>query len=203
MVTGVFTYGGEFDGEGLAQVVNQFPAVWVMFAGIKDTVRHDTRGSRFKAIGQFTVLVGDRASGSEADSRFGGLHRHDVGTYRLMQAVRLLLINQTMGLCIGRLKPGKAKSLFSKQMELNAISVFALDFETHWFEDALRDGDWPRPAVSDEQQAQVYADVSAYQGRTDPEHPDLKGVNLELRIPPKTPDQPADMAATVETKVKP
>mgnify|MGYP002872165395 CR=1 FL=1 len=25
MVTGVFTYGGEFDGEGLAQVVNQFP----------------------------------------------------------------------------------------------------------------------------------------------------------------------------------
>ena len=93
MVTGVFTYGGEFDGEGLAQVVNQFPAVWVMFAGIKDPVRHDTRGSRFKAIGQFTVLVGDRASGSEADSRFGGLHRHDVGTYRLMQTCRHLLTN--------------------------------------------------------------------------------------------------------------
>lgn len=71
-----------------------------------------------------------------------------------------------------------------------------------WFEDALRDGDWPRPAVSDEQQAQVYADVSAYQGRTDPEHPDFKGANLELRIPPKKPNQPADMAATVKTEVK-
>ncbi len=203
MVTGVFTYGGEFDGEGLAQVVNQFPAVWIMFAGIKDTVRHDTRGSRFKAIGQFTVLVGDRASGSEADSRFGGLHRHDVGTYRLMQTCRHLLTNQSLGLQIGRLQPGAAKSLFSRQMEQDAVSVFALEFETYWFEDALQDGDWPRPAVSDGQQAKVYADVSEYQGRTDPEHPDFKGANLELRIPPKTPDQPADMAATVETEVKP
>ena len=202
MVTGVFTYGGEFDGEGLVQVVNQFPAVWIMFAGIKDTVRHDTRGSRFKAIGQFTVLVGDRASGSEADSRFGGLHRHDVGTYRLMQTVRHLLTNQSLGLQISRLQPGAAKSLFSRQMEQYAVSVFALEFETYWFEDALQDGDWPRPAVSDVQQAQVYADVSAYRGRTDPEHPDFKGANLELRIPPKTPDQPADMAATVETEVK-
>lgn len=139
MVTGVFTYGGEFDGEGLAQVVNQFPAVWVMFAGIKDTVRHDTRGSRFKAIGQFTVLVGDRASGSEADSRFGGLHRHDVGTYRLMQTCRHLLTNQSLGLQIGRLQPGAAKSLFSRQMEQDAVSVFALEFETYWFEDALQD----------------------------------------------------------------
>jgi len=38
MVSGVHTYGGEFDGEGLAQVVNQFPAVWVMFAGITDII---------------------------------------------------------------------------------------------------------------------------------------------------------------------
>lgn len=203
MVTGVFTYGGEFDGEGLAQVVNQFPAVWVMFAGIKDTAAHDTRRTRYKATGQFTVLVGDRASGSEADSRFGGLHRHDVGTYRLMQACRHLLTNQSLGLSIGRLKPGAAKSLFSRQMEQEAISVFALEFETDWFEDALPDGDWPRPAASDSQQAQVYADVSEYQGRTDPEHTDFKGVNIELRIPPKTHDQPADIAATVETEVKP
>lgn len=199
MVSGVHTYGGEFDGEGLAQVVNRFPAVWIMFAGITNSEPHDTRRTRYQVTGRFTVLVGDRASGSEADSRFGSLHRNDVGTYRLMQTVRLLLINQTMGLCIGRLKPGKAKSLFSKQMELDAISVFALDFETHWFEDALQDGDWPRPT---EQQAQVYADVSVYQGRTDPEHPDFKGANLELRIPPKKPNQPADMAATVKTEVK-
>lgn len=202
MVSGVHTYGGEFDGEGLAQVVNQFPAVWIMFAGITNSEPHDTRRTRYQVTGRFTVLVGDRASGSEADSRFGSLHQNDVGTYRLMQTVRLLLINQTMGLCIGRLKPGKAKSLFSKQMELDAISVFALDFETHWFEDALQDGDWPRPAVSDGRQAQVYADVSAYRGRTDPEHPDFKGANLELRIPPKKPNQPADMAATVKTEVK-
>lgn len=87
-------------------------------------------------------------------------------------------------------------------MELDAISVFALDFETHWFEDALRDGDWPRPTVSDAQQAQIYADVSEYHGCTYPEHPDLKGANLELRIPPKKPNQPADMAATVKTEVK-
>jgi len=203
MVTGVFTYGGEFDGEGLAQVVNQFPAVWVMFAGIKDTVRHDTRGRRFKAIGQFTVLAGDRASGSEADSRFDGLHRHDVGTYRLMQTCRHLLTNQSLGLQIGRLQPGAAKSLFSRQMEQDAISVFVLEFETYWFEDALQDGDWPRPAVSDGQQAKVYADVSEYQGPPEPQPPYLKGVTFNWRPPPKPPAHPADMAATVETKVKP
>lgn len=202
MVSGVHTYGGEFDGEGLAQVVNQFPAVWVMFAGITNSEPHDTRRTRYQVTGHFTVLVGDRASGSEADSRFGGLHRNDVGTYRLMQAVRHLLTNQSLGLQIGRLQPGAAKSLFSRQMEQDAVSVFALEFETYWFEDALQDGDWPRPAVSDGQQAQVYADVSEYQGRTDPEHPDFKGVNLELRISPKNPDQPADMAATVKTEVK-
>jgi len=202
MVSGVHTYGGEFDGEGLAQVVNQFPAVWVMFAGITDSEPHDTRRTRYQVTGHFTVLVGDRASGSEADSRFGGLHRNDVGTYRLMQAVRLLLINQTMGLCIGRLKPGKAKSLFSKQMELDAISVFALDFETHWFEDALRDGDWPRPTVSDAQQAQIYADVSEYHGCTYPEHPDADPNTLERPPPTKHPTPPADMAATVKTEVK-
>lgn len=115
MVSGVHTYGGEFDGEGLAQVVNQFPAVWIMFAGITNSEPHDTRRTRYQVTGRFTVLVGDRASGSEADSRFGSLHQNDVGTYRLMQTVRLLLINQTMGLCIGRLKPGKAKSLFQNK----------------------------------------------------------------------------------------
>ena len=131
MVSGVHTYGGEFDGEGLAQVVNQFPAVWIMFAGITNSEPHDTRRTRYQVTGHFTVLVGDRASGSEADSRFGGLHRNDVGTYRLMQAVRLLLINQTMGLCIGRLKPGKAKSLFWTQSAYLRWILKRIGLKTH------------------------------------------------------------------------
>lgn len=195
MVSGVHTYGGEFDGEGLAQVVNQFPAVWVMFAGIKDTVAHDTRRTRHKVIGRFTVLVGDRTSGSEADSRFGGLHRNDVGTYRLLRAVRLLLTNQSFGLKIDRLQPGAAKSLFSRQLELDAVSVFALEFDTHWFEDALDDGAWPETGAQ--------ADIDTYFGQTQAPEPMLSGVNLELRQPPKTPADAADMAATVEIKDQP
>ena len=124
-----------------------------------------------------------------------------------MNACRLLLINQRLGLDIGRLKPGAAKSLFSRQMEQDAISVFALDFETDWMEDALQDGEWPRPIADGEAdsaaQAQVYADVAAYQGRTDPVYPELSGVNLELRRPPKTLNDAADMAAVVETVEKP
>lgn len=193
MVSGVHTYGGEFDDEGLAQVVNQFPAVWVLFAGITDSAAHDTRRTRYKVTGRFTVLVGDRASGSEAASRFGGLHRNDVGTYRLMQAVRLLLTNQSMGLQAGRLKPGKAKSLFSKQMELDAISVFALDFDIDWIEDALPDGEWP--------EAGAHADIDAYYGTTQAAAPMFEQANIELRQPPKTHHTHApDMAATVETK---
>lgn len=188
MVTGVYTYGGEFDDEGLAQVVNQFPAVWVMFAGIKDTAPHDTRRTRYKATGQFTVLVGDRASGSEADSRFGGLHRYDVGTYRLMQVCRHLLANQSLGLKIERLKPGAARSLFTRRMEQDAISVFALEFETDWMEDALADGDWPERGS--------HADIDGYYGRTQVT-PDMAQINLQLRQPPKTPGDEPDTEAVI------
>lgn len=202
MVTGVFTYGGEFDSDGLAQVVNQFPAVWVMFAGIKHSKKHDTRGTRYKVTGEFTVLVGDRASGSEADSRFGGMHSNDVGTYRLLQACRHLLTNQSLGLSMSPIQPGAVKSLFSRTLEHEAISVFALAFEAEWFEDALLNGGWPRPTIRDDVPSEVHDDVQAYGGRTDPEYPDLEAVTVELRQPPKTKDQPADMAGIVKTEVK-
>ena len=37
LVTGVHSYGGELDDEGLYQVVQQLPAAWVTFAGIDKT----------------------------------------------------------------------------------------------------------------------------------------------------------------------
>ena len=193
MVTGVFTYGGEFDGEGLAQVVNQFPAVWVLFNGIKNTVPHDTRRTRYKVTAEFAVLVGDEASGSEADSRFGGLHRHDVGTYRLMNACRLLLGNQSLGLKIDPLQPRAARSLFNQRMENDALSVFAVEFETHWFENALQNGDWP--------EAGSHGDIDDYYGQTQTT-PDFIAANLELRRPPKTHPAPADMQAHIDTVEK-
>ena len=219
MVTTVESYGGQFDDEGLAQVVNQFPAVWVLFAGIKDTVPHDTRRSKYRVEGVFTVLVGDRASGSEADSRIGGGHRHDVGSYRLLRAVRLLLGNQSLGLPIDRLQPKAAKSLFNRQLEADALSVFALEFETHWYENALPDGEWPQmpmkpvldaggnpqgdPATGGTQYRpdtdHPDAVFAEYVGRIDPPYADLTGINLNLH---RNNRDPAAIRATVAAQSK-
>lgn len=202
MVSGVHTYGGEFDGEGLAQVVNQFPAVWVLFAGVKDSVPVNTRRNKYRVEGVFTVLVGDRASGSEEESRLGGLHRNDVGSYRLIRAVRLLLANQSLGLKIEELRPKSVKSLFTRQMEQDALSVFALDFEAVWHETALPDGEWPQmPMTSDGLPDYSHPDAvfDAYAGRLDPPYPDFAGVRLNMHYDNR---DPAAMTATVETQPK-
>ena len=101
MVSGVHTYGGEFDGEGLAPWSTSSPPFGSCLPALPTASPHDTRRTRYQVTGHFTVLVGDRASGSEADSRFGGLHRNDVGTYWLMQAITPVADQSDYGLCIG------------------------------------------------------------------------------------------------------
>ena len=219
MVSTVASYGGEFDDEGLAQVVNQFPAAWVLFAGIKGSEPHDTRRNKYRVEGVFTVLVGDRASGSEAQSRIGGGHRYDVGSYRLLRAVRLLLANQSLGLPIDRLQPKAVKSLFNRQLEADALSVFALEFETHWYESALPDGEWPqmpmKPLLDADGQPQTDPDTGGtqyqpdydhpdavfaeYVGRIDPPYADLTGIQLNTHLDNR---DPAAIRATVAAQPK-
>ncbi len=65
LVTGVHSYGGELDDEGLYQVVQQLPAAWVTFAGIDKTEAVQTSRTKHKAEAKFVVMVAAAAAGVE------------------------------------------------------------------------------------------------------------------------------------------
>lgn len=73
LVTGVHSYGGELDDEGLYQVVQQLPATWVTFAGIDKTEAVKTSRTKHKAEAKFVVMVAARSLRSEETSRTGGI----------------------------------------------------------------------------------------------------------------------------------
>ncbi|MCW3479736.1 DUF1834 family protein [Neisseriaceae bacterium JH1-16] len=144
MVKEVGSYGGELD-EGLEEAIRRFPAAWVTFGGVTKTEPTGTSRQKYKAHGQFVVMVGDRSVRSEAASRQGGPARGEVGTYPLIYAVRRLLVSQDLGLPIQELMPGRVRTLFNSRLERQAFSVFACEFHTAWIEHALPRDHWPYP----------------------------------------------------------
>lgn len=191
MAASVGSYGGEFDTDGLNQIINRLPACWVVFDGIGDTVPCETRRRRYRVTARFAVLVADRAYGGEPDSRLGGLHEDDVGSYRLVRAVRLLLGGQSFGLAIRPFCPKSVRSLFTRQIEHDALSVMAAEFETEWYETALEDGAWP-----------VFGSGGTldYGGRGQAADEDFTAADLQVRATPKTPNDPADTEAIIHTE---
>ncbi|ELS2495224.1 DUF1834 family protein [Cronobacter sakazakii] len=145
MAKNVRSYGGELDGEP-AEVLRQLPAVWVTFGGVQKTEPYSTARQRFVTHGRFVVVVGERSLRSEEAARMGGPHVQEVGTYILVAAVRRLLSGQDMadtGIKIDPLSPGRVRTLFNTQIETQAFSVFACEFDTKWIESALENGRYP------------------------------------------------------------
>lgn len=142
MTRQVSSYGGEMDGD-MAEVVRQLPGAWVTFGGITDSKPTSLTRRRSRVTGRFVVLVGERSVRSEAASRMGGPVHQEVGSYRMVEAVRRLLAGQDLGLKISGLVPGKVKTLFNTQLEKLALSVFACEFDADWLEDALEPGEFP------------------------------------------------------------
>lgn len=146
MVDDVRSYGGELDA-GLDEVIRVLPAAWVTFGGIQQTKATNTTRRKFKASARFVVIVGDKNIRSEADARHGGVLNEEVGTNNLVFAVRRLLSGQDLGLSIDYLSPGRVRTLFHTQIEREAMSVFACEFDTAWIEDALENGSYPTPTI--------------------------------------------------------
>ncbi|WP_139385644.1 phage protein Gp37, partial [Salmonella enterica] len=71
------------------------------------------------------------------------------GTYRLTYAVRRLLAGQDLGLAISPLRPGAERTLFSRQLADNAISVLACEFDADWIAHTLENGRWPEEEQDD------------------------------------------------------
>nr|WP_256473555.1 phage protein Gp37 [Neisseria sp. HSC-16F19] len=220
MVTGVHAYGGELDDEGLYQVVQQMPAVWVTFGGIGKTEPVKTNRNKHTAHAKFVVMVAAKSYRSEAASRAGGVSRWEIGSYDLLYAVRRLLANQDLGLSMDALQPGAVRTLFNGRLErAEAMSVFACEFSTHWIEEALPNGRWPEipqrvqtdpasGAVLTDAEGQpltlpdvqhpdyVFAD---YSGATSAAEPYLTGVRLHVHRHPG-PKTEAELSAEVPTQ---
>lgn len=197
LVTGVHSYGGELDDEGLYQVVQHMPAAWVTFAGIEKTEAVKTNRMKHRAHAKFVVMVAARSFRSEAASRAGGVAHGEVGSYQLIYAVRRLLANQDLGLPIDSLQPRAVRTLFNGRLERSeAMSVFACEFETHWIEEALDNGRWvevpPPPAPPsnpNDPPAPPHPDriFVDYQAATSPPYPEFKRANLHVHAPPDSP----------------
>lgn len=190
MVDSVTSYGGEFDGDDPGRVVESLPAVWVTFGGVTRSVAMSTTRRKWKVTGRFVVLVGDYNVRSEQASRTGGERDDEPGTYRLTYAVRRLLAGQDLGLAISPLRPGAVRTLFSRQLADNAISVLACEFDADWIAHTLENGRWP-----EEEQDGTKADYlfTLHNGRLDEPVPDLVRVDIRYNPPGLgDADNPAD-----------
>ncbi|EBF1578301.1 DUF1834 family protein [Salmonella enterica] len=190
MVDSVTSYGGEFDGDDPGRVVASLPAVWVTSGGVTRSVAMNTTLRKWKVTGRFVVLVGDYNVRSEQASRTGGERDDEPGTYRLTYAVRRLLAGQDLGLAISPLRPGAVRTLFSRQLADNAISVLACEFDADWIAHTLENGRWP-----EEERDSTKADhlFTLHNGRHDEPVPDLVRVDIRYN-PPGTgeTDNPTD-----------
>lgn len=179
MSSAVRSYGGELDGEP-DEIARQLPAVWVTFGGIQKTENANVGKRKYKAHGRFVVIVGERSVRSEEASRQGGPGLNEVGTYRLVAAVRRLLSGQDMALPIAHLIPGRVRTLFNTQLERQALSVFACEFDTSWMEEALDNGEFP---VIDAPADSVDSIFTGYQGKVSQPDPDWLTTRLDYHIP--------------------
>lgn len=179
MSSAVRSYGGELDGEP-EEISRQLPAVWVTFGGIQKTENANVGKRKYKAHGRFVVIVGERSVRSEESSRQGGPNLNEVGTYKLVAAVRRLLSGQDMSLPIAHLIPGRVRTLFNTRLERQALSVFACEFDTAWMEEALENGAFP---LIDAPADSVDSIFTGYQGAVSQPDPDWLTTRLDYHIP--------------------
>lgn len=200
MVTEVGSYGGELD-DGLPSVIRRFPAAWVTFGGVTKTEPTSTRRDKFKAHGQFVVMVGQRNVRGEAAGRRGGPAQGEVGTYPLVYAVRRLLSGQDMDLPIDPLTPGRVRTLFNTRLEDQAFSVFACEFATAWLENALPNGNWPCPAPAGTPEAATDPDAvfGRYGGKSGEPDPEWLRTGLNYHLAPDDGQADAQDLLTMRT----
>lgn len=134
----------------IGQAMRHLPGVLVTFGGITDSRPHDTRRTRFRVSGRFSVFVADYNLRDNAAIRHGGVNLDEPGCYRLVRCVRRLLTGQDLGLDIGPLMPGAVRPVMGQALDQQAVAMYECVFSTHWFEEALENGRWPAPETDSE-----------------------------------------------------
>ncbi len=129
----VATYGGQLDGD-YATVIRQLPGIWVFFRG--ESAGESTGTSRrvWRIPATFAVLVAARNLRNEAATRHGhaASDKLEIGTYQMLADVRALLLQQSLGLPIDPLRPGRTQTLFNAQLQGQAMSAYVQDWLTSY-----------------------------------------------------------------------
>lgn len=138
------TYGGEFD-ENLAETVRNLPAVWVTFSH-GDPRPVSTSKKKWHIDLTFVVLVGARSIRNEEATRHGVAingQQIEVGTFQLLNDVRLALLYQTLGLQITPFNMGRISTIFNSSLQKQAFSVLAQEYKTSLVVCADNDAELP------------------------------------------------------------
>lgn len=130
----VASYGGELasDEESLALLIRQFPAVWVVFNSETNTKPVGTAQDKWLVDASFFLFVATRSVRGERFTRHSANAAMEVGAYQIIEDMRLLLLNQDLGLTIERFRPGAVKSLFNKRLLTESMAVFSLELKTRY-----------------------------------------------------------------------
>lgn len=134
----VGSYRGQLDEDGVNQVVNNVPALYVSFAGHKSPKAKNTAGDVLYMPATFTVFVVTRNIANEVAGRVGSVNQ--VGAYQLIEAVRRLLVWQDLGLPIERFTVGAVQLLGHIKVGVHGLTAYGCGFDTAWLDKLRGDG---------------------------------------------------------------
>lgn len=143
LVSGVESYTGQLDDQNLD--IRRLPIALTSYGGSKISSASVgmASGKRFKNTDTFVVLVMTRSYRSNAAGRHGD--ERVVGANQLIEAVKYLLINQTLGKLVEPIKPLRVRTLWNNVEAKNEkLSAYAVEFEISYNQaPALEDGRFP------------------------------------------------------------
>lgn len=132
----VGTYAAQLD-DDLARIAPQMPAVWVV---LNELGRRQPIAGGWETPATFAVIVATRNLRNEQATRHGGA-AGEVGSYQIVMDVRALLADQTLGLDIEPLVPGRVTSLFNGRVRDTKASIYACEVLTAFSEEAVPDAE--------------------------------------------------------------
>ncbi len=132
-IKSIESYGGQLD-EELAEVVRNFPAVWLTFAAAGKPTRVSLKRAKWRQPLTFALMVGAYNVRGEAATRHGfsvdGVIT-DPGSYSMLEDVRaIVLTGGDYGLDIEPFEPGAVRTIHSTRLNKNAVSAYAQELHT-------------------------------------------------------------------------
>lgn len=178
MVYSVGSYSGEINEEQIS--TQRLPACLVSYAGSNfEAKAMGARSKRYTTTETFVVLLLVRSMRSAVAGRVGGVTEKEMGVNQLADAVKYLLINQTLDGLVTPIAPKRIRTILNNaEVKKQKYSALALEFEMSYHDTGyLEDGRYPE-GISPQEQV-----FKQYKGKLDEPYPDLLGLNNRIFDP--------------------